>query len=99
MRKAAAITPADVLSEDALAGADLLILAQPRALTPVELLVVDEWVRAGGRALLFADPALHWAGELPPHLPRPPRTSLLRPARTRRVAGKRVPVRGDHGGR
>src|SRR3546814_926437 len=79
MRKGAAITPADVLSEDALAGADLLILAQPRALTPVELLVVDEWVRAGGRALLFADPALHWAGELPPHLPRPPRTSLIRP--------------------
>src|SRR3546814_5767797 len=35
MRKGAAITPADVLSEDALAGADLLILAQPRALTPV----------------------------------------------------------------
>src|SRR3546814_11525492 len=68
-----------VLSEDALAGADLLILAQPRALTPVELLVVDEGVRAGGRALLFADPALHWAGELPPHLPRPPRTSLIRP--------------------
>src|SRR3546814_13501306 len=69
----------DVLSEDALAGADLLILAQPRALTPVELLVADERVRAGGRALLFADPALHWAGELPPHMPRAPRTYLIRP--------------------
>src|SRR3546814_13026787 len=82
MRKGAAITPADVLSEDALAGADLLILAQPRALNPVELLVVDEWVRAGGRALLFADPALHWAGELP--------QPLHRPDRKRIVQGKRV---------
>src|SRR3546814_18209861 len=34
MRKAAAITPADVLSEDALAGAALLSMAQQRAVTP-----------------------------------------------------------------
>src|SRR3546814_12382596 len=34
---------------------------------------------AGGRARLFADRQLNWAGELPRHLPRPPRTSLIRP--------------------
>lgn len=39
------------------AGA-LLILAQPRPLSPQENVALDDWVRAGGRVLLFADPML-----------------------------------------
>lgn len=41
------------LSHDA-----LLVLAQPRALAPAENVALDSWVRAGGRLLLFVDPAL-----------------------------------------
>lgn len=36
----------------------LLIMAQPRALSPQENLALDSWVRAGGRLLLFVDPML-----------------------------------------
>jgi ABC-type uncharacterized transport system len=59
---------------------DLLILAQPRALTPAELVIVDNWVRSGGRLLIFADPALQW-GSLYPigDKRRPLFTSLLSP--------------------
>lgn len=42
----------------ALAGTDLLILAQPRPLAPEENVALDEFVRAGGTVLLFADPEL-----------------------------------------
>lgn len=40
------------------AGPDLLVMAQPRPLSPQENVAVDGWLRAGGRVLLFADPAL-----------------------------------------
>lgn len=36
----------------------LLVLAQPRGLSPAENVALDEWVRSGGRVLLFADPLL-----------------------------------------
>lgn len=36
----------------------ILILAQPRPLTPQENVALDDWVRSGGRVLLFADPML-----------------------------------------
>jgi hypothetical protein len=36
----------------------LLVIAQPRPLTPDENVALDEWVRSGGRVLLFADPVL-----------------------------------------
>jgi len=39
------------------AGA-LLVMAQPRPLSPAENVALDRWVRAGGRVLLFADPML-----------------------------------------
>ncbi len=39
---------------------DLLILVQPRLFEPAELIVLDNWVQAGGRVLIFADPALQW---------------------------------------
>ena len=36
----------------------LLVMAQPRALSPQENVALDAWVRGGGRLLLFADPML-----------------------------------------
>lgn len=53
-----AIVPLDTLDAAALAGLDRLLLAQPRALGPAENVALDDWVRAGGRVLLFADPLL-----------------------------------------
>lgn len=35
-----------------------LVMAQPWPLTPHENVALDDWVRAGGRLLLFADPML-----------------------------------------
>ncbi len=40
-------------------GATLLAI-QPRALPAEELVALDEWVRAGGRLVLLADPLLEW---------------------------------------
>jgi len=48
----------DGAASPALADLDLLLLAQPRALSPHENVALDRWVRAGGHALLFADPML-----------------------------------------
>ena len=39
-------------------GLGLLVIAQPRPLSPSENVELDRWVRAGGRVLLFADPLL-----------------------------------------
>ena len=50
--------PLSALTEDALAGLDFLLMAQPRALSPAENVALDSWVRGGGRLLLFADPLL-----------------------------------------
>lgn len=59
---------------------DVLMLAQPRALAPAELVKLDEWVRSGGRILILADPALQW-GSLYPigDKRRPLFTSMLTP--------------------
>lgn len=48
-----------------LAGHQLLLLAHPRAQTAEALVDLDAWVRAGGRVLLLADPALDWPSERP----------------------------------
>lgn len=37
---------------------DVLLLAQPRVLSPRENVALDDWVRAGGHVLVFADPML-----------------------------------------
>lgn len=37
---------------------DVLLMAQPRSLSPQENVALDGWVRGGGRLLLFADPLL-----------------------------------------
>lgn len=52
------LEPLDTLTATNLAGQGLLLLAQPRALSPDENVALDEWVRGGGRLLLFADPML-----------------------------------------
>lgn len=44
--------------DPSLADFEYLLLAQPRALSPAENVALDDWVRAGGRALVFADPLL-----------------------------------------
>lgn len=71
---------ADALDATALEGVDLLILVQPRALPPEALVAIDDYVRGGGRLLLFADPVLEWhgAGGLGDPL-GPLRSSLISP--------------------
>jgi hypothetical protein len=41
-----------------LARRALLVMAQPRPLSPTENVALDDWVRGGGHVLLFADPML-----------------------------------------
>lgn len=71
---------ADALDEKMLAGADLVLLVQPRALPPEALVALDGYVRTGGRLLLFADPALEWPSRLGLGDPRGPvRSTLISP--------------------
>lgn len=55
-------TPLDSLAGKAgklpLPRGALLVFAQPRPLSPAENVALDDWVRGGGRVLLFADPML-----------------------------------------
>ena len=74
------IRPLDVLDEESLAGGRLLLVAQPRALAPKELVALDSWVRSGGRALILTDPVLVWPSELPlGDIRRAPAIGLLDP--------------------
>ena len=58
----------------------ILVLAQPRAFSPSELVELDNWVRRGGTLLVFADPALAWESDYPlGDKRRPLFTSLLSP--------------------
>lgn len=52
------LEPVDMLDPAGLAPIDVLLLVQPRALTPAENVALDDWVRAGGKVLLVADPML-----------------------------------------
>ena len=54
----------DTLSAKTL-GRDVAMIAQPRRLTPTELVAFDKWVRRGGRAIIFADPELVWPSRYP----------------------------------
>ena len=58
------LTPIDLPSS--LPENGLLLAAQPRALPAEELVVLDAWVRRGGRLVLLADPLLEWPSELAP---------------------------------
>lgn len=72
------LDPADI---DKLPATDeKLLLVQPAAMSPDAFVALDQWVRAGGHALIFADPALQWESVYPLGDPRrPPYTSLLSP--------------------
>lgn len=75
--------PIDLIDGAALAGFGKLLLAHPRLLAPAELVALDNWVRAGGEAVILADPLLRWPGEQALTDPRrPPLTSLLDPLMT-----------------
>ena len=52
------LDPLDTLDAGNLADTDILLLIQPRALTPAENVALDQWVREGGRVVLVADPML-----------------------------------------
>lgn len=61
-------------------GARRLLLAQPRALAPAQLVAIDQWVRDGGSVLVLADPLLRWPSDLPlGDRRRAPSASLLGP--------------------
>lgn len=59
------VVPIDSTAPAALAKGRLLVMAQPRAQTAEQLVALDEWVRGGGRLLLFADPLLEWPSDKP----------------------------------
>jgi hypothetical protein len=89
----------DALDAANLAGLRILLLAQPRALAPAELVALDGWVRQGGRAVILADPLLHWPDPRPlAHPQRAPLTSLLDPVLAHwglRLEAAEVDVDGD----
>lgn len=59
------VHPVDDPRALAASGARRLLLAQPRALSPEQLVAIDRWVRDGGTALVLADPLLRWPSPLP----------------------------------
>jgi hypothetical protein len=71
------LAPLDELSADSLAGVRLLLLAQPRPLTPAENVALDSWVRKGGKLLLFADPMLTGNSRFPVGDRRRPQDVIL----------------------
>jgi len=59
---------------------DIVILAQPPAMDPADLTILDTWIRDGGRAIVLTDPLLVWPSELPfGDKRRPLATGLLSP--------------------
>ncbi|MDT0575662.1 hypothetical protein RM533_05645 [Croceicoccus sp. F390] len=54
-----ALVPIDTLED--LQAQKTLLMIQPRALTPVENVALDRWVRNGGQLLLLVDPLLETA--------------------------------------
>ena len=74
------LQPLDVARRPQLAQVDRLLIIQPQALAPDELVEIDRWVRRGGRLLILADPDLRWPSTLQSGDPRrPPPASLLTP--------------------
>ena len=59
------VVPISVASSAELAKGRLLLMAQPFAQPPEDLVALDEWVRDGGRVLLLADPLLEWPSKRP----------------------------------
>ena len=67
------VIPISTTNAEELAKARLLLMAQPLAQTPENLVALDAWVRRGGRVMLLADPLLEWPSKRPLGDPlRPP---------------------------
>lgn len=56
---------------------DVVILAQPRAMDPADLTILDGWVRSGGKVIILTDPDLVWPSALALGDPRRPLASGL----------------------
>ena len=72
LEQRARLVPLDTLEAEGLAPLEYLLIAQPRALSPAENVALDDWVRAGGRALVLADPFLTQHSEFALGDPRRP---------------------------
>ena len=73
LRERYEVVPISVSSPADLRRGRLLLMAQPLAQTPENLVALDAWVRGGGRVMLLADPLLEWPSERPLGDPlRPP---------------------------
>lgn len=59
------VKPLDDPAGLAESGTRRLLLAQPRALRPDQMVAIDRWVRDGGTAVILADPSLRWPSALP----------------------------------
>jgi hypothetical protein len=59
------VEPISTSAAAELAKGRLLLMAQPQAQSPENLVALDRWVRGGGRLLLLADPALEWPSQRP----------------------------------
>lgn len=57
------VVPISVTDPAELQKGRLLLMAQPLAQPPEDLVALDAWVRRGGRVLLLADPLLEWPSE------------------------------------
>lgn len=78
------LVPLDTLDDESLRPLRRLIVAQPRPLAPAENVALDDWVRSGGRLLLFADPFLTEHSRFPlGDKRRPQDVVLLSPILTR----------------
>jgi hypothetical protein len=67
------VVPISVADGADLAKGRLLLMAHPLAQTAENLVVLDSWVRRGGRVMLLADPMLEWPSKRPLGDPlRPP---------------------------
>lgn len=67
------VVPINLADRAELAKGHFLLMAQPDAQAPDNLVALDNWVRRGGRLILLADPLLEWPSKLPLGNPaRPP---------------------------
>jgi hypothetical protein len=71
------ILPLDTLDTSRLHGVRKLVIAQSRALSPQENVALDEWVRGGGRVLVFTDPLLTEPSRYPLGDPRRPQAMAM----------------------
>jgi hypothetical protein len=74
------VRPLDIADAAHLASVKRLLMIQPALIPPSELVALDDWVKAGGKAVILADPDLAWPHNYPLGDPRaPPASTLLDP--------------------